>query len=116
MDLPNIVYSQTNTAIEWSITAVRTRNQEGRDVIVQLSWTMLGTRLDSANQPVSALRSGTLVLDYDPNNFIPYADLSQAQLINWVNTKLGVDKINSLRAEINVELDSHLLTEQSVPA
>jgi hypothetical protein len=114
--MENIIYSQTNTAIEWSITAVRTRNQDGRDIVVQLDWTMLGTRLDSINKPVSALKNGTIVLDYNADKFTDFSKLTQGKLINWVNVHLGVDKINELRKEINIELDSHLLTEQTVPS
>jgi hypothetical protein len=116
MTLPTIAYSQTNTTIEWSITGIKTRNENGRDIIVQLSWAMLGTRLDSTDKPVSALKSGTLVLDYNPANFIDLSALSQTKLVNWVNVKLGLDHINKLREEINVELDSHTLTEQAIPA
>ena len=116
MNLPTVVYSQTNTSIEWSITGIKTRNEDGRDVIVQLSWAMLGTRLDSINTPVSALRSGTLVLDYDPANFIDLSALSQAKLINWVNVKLGLETINRLREQINFDIDTQLLTDQPIPA
>ena len=116
MELARITYSQKNTSIEWSITSVKTRRQDDRDIVAQLSWTMLGTRLDSTNQPISALRSGTVTLDYDPSNFIDYSNLTQNLLVNWVSVKLGLDKINELRAEIDCELDSHLLTEQAIPA
>ena len=116
MSLPFITYSQTNTSIEWSITAVRTRNIDGRDVVIQLDWTLLGTRLDSSDEKVSATKTGKMVLDYDPNNFIDFSELTQVRLINWVNVSLGVDKINELREELNIDLDSKLLTNQPVPA
>ena len=116
MTLPTIGYSQTNTTIEWSITGIKTRNENGRDIIVQLSWAMLGTRLDSTDKPVSALKSGTLVLDYNPANFIDLSALSQTKLVNWVNVKLGLETINELRAQINFDIDTQLLTDQPIPA
>jgi hypothetical protein len=116
MDLPSINYSQNHTSIEWSITAIRTRAEDGRDIIVQLSWAMLGTRLDSTDRPVSASRNGTLLLDYNADKFINFSELTHNKLVNWVNVHLGVKKITELRNEINIELDSHLLTEQAIPA
>jgi UPF0288 family protein (methanogenesis marker protein 3) len=116
MSLPNIVYSKTNISMEWSITGIKTRNQDGRDVIVYLDWEMKGTRLDSADSPVSISRSGTIVLDYNPANFINLTELSQSKLVNWVNVKLGVDKINSLRKELEIDFDALLLTSQEIPA
>jgi hypothetical protein len=116
MSLPAISYSQTNTNIEWSITGARTRHQDGRDVVVQLDWVMMGTRLDSINRPVSELKSGTVVLDYDPDNFVDYNNLTQSRLANWAQAHLGLDRINQLRSELLVKLDSHFLTAQAIPA
>jgi len=116
MSLPKIAYSKTNISIEWSITGIKTRNQNLRDIIVYLDWEMAGTRLDSDDNPVSISRSGRIMLDYNPANFIDLTELSQSTLINWVNVKLGVDKINSLRKELESDFDALSLTSQQIPA
>ena len=116
MSLPKIIHSQTSTSLEWSITGVRTRNQDDRDIIVYLDWVLLATRLDTTDKPVSALRSGTIKLDYNPANFVDFNSLTQTKLINWVSRSLGADKFKSLRQELEVEIDVLMLTEQPIPA
>ena len=114
--LDTIVYSQNSVAIEWSITGVRTRNQSTRDIVVELDWTMKGTQLKSDLSPLTASQSGTIQLDYDPTKFTDFANLTQAQLIAWVNKHLGLDTINGLRKIITNGIVSQTLTSQTVPA
>lgn len=114
--LDTIVYSQNSVAIEWSITGVRTRNQSNRDIVVELDWTMKGTQLKSDLSPLTASQSGTIQLDYDPTKFTDFANLTQAQLIAWVNKHLGLDTINGLRKIITNGIVSQTLTSQTVPA
>jgi len=113
--IPNIIYSQSNTAFEWDITAIRTYSDNGKDVVAQLDWVLTATRLDSQDQPVTANRSGKVKLNYNPNNFITFNQLSKRKLINWVNVKLGKSYFDQLRSALEDEIATQLLTEQAIP-
>ena len=114
--LDRIVYSQNSVAIEWSITGVRTRLEDSRDIVVELDWTMTGTQLKSDLSHMTASQSGTIQLDYDPTKFTDFGNLTQAQLIAWVNKHLGLDTINGLRKIITNSIVGQTLTSQTVPA
>jgi hypothetical protein len=114
--MENIIYSKTSVSIEWLIDAVRTRSQDNQDIVVELDWTMKGTRLKEDATPLTATRSGTVTLDYNPAKFTEFSQLTQAQLINWVNVHLGLDAINIIRKEVIADITRQTLTNQTVPA
>ena len=45
-----------------------------------------------------------------PENLIPFADLTEAQVISWVQEALGADKVTEIEAALQSQLD-----EQAAP-
>jgi hypothetical protein len=45
-----------------------------------------------------------------PENLIPFADLTEAQVISWVQEALGADKVTEIEAALQAQLD-----EQAAP-
>lgn len=45
-----------------------------------------------------------------PDNLIPFADLTEAQVISWVQEALGADKVTEIEAALQSQLD-----EQAAP-
>jgi hypothetical protein len=49
-----------------------------------------------------------------PENLIPYADLTEAQVINWVQEALGADKVTEILEALQSQLDEqHTPTKAS---
>ena len=64
------------------ITAARTRNEGGlSDILTAVEWRLIGTGTDALFE----LPGKTTMGPVDPENFTPYASLSQQQVIDWVN-------------------------------
>ena len=57
---------------------------------------------------------GTVGYTQDSNTYIPYADLTETQVVGWVQTSLGKDTVEaSLQSQI--DLQKNPVTETGVP-
>lgn len=83
------------------------------NVVKQVDFTLTGT-----NSGVSfSLESSVVLDDPDANNFIEYNNLSENQVIEWINGKTG--QIEGLQIQINFVLEKKIreaqLTETAFP-
>lgn len=51
------------------------------------------------------------LLPADTKNFIPYADITQAEAVLWTQDALGVDRVAAMEAEVQALIDA-----QKVPS
>lgn len=55
--------------------------------------------------------NSSVVLDPEatPNPYIPYEQLTQAQVVQWVKDKLGPVTVDKIQAQLTAELQSNVL-------
>lgn len=78
----------------WRINALDAKIHEGDNdnVIYTVHWSFIAT--DETGE-YSASSIGTMGVEYDPDNFIPYADLVKSDVVGWLEAGLDVDSMKS---------------------
>ena len=78
----------------WKINALDAKIHEGDNdnVIYTVHWSFTAT--DETGE-YSASSIGTMGVEYDPDNFIPYADLVKSDVVGWLEAGLDVDSMKS---------------------
>ena len=78
----------------WKINALDAKIHEGDNdnVIYTVHWSFIAT--DETGE-YSAGSIGTMGVEYDPDNFIPYADLVKSDVVGWLEAGLDVDSMKS---------------------
>ena len=76
------------------INALDAKIQDGdnSDVIYTVHWSYIATD-ESGEHTASSI--GTLGVSYDPDNFIPYADLTKDDVVSWLEAGLDVEAMKS---------------------
>ncbi len=70
------------------------------DVVFTVHWRLNGT--DGTN---TATVYGTVGLNYEPGQpYTPYADLTQAQVVGWVQAALGPEQVQALTDNVAAQL------------
>lgn len=89
----------------WKINALDAKIQEGdnSDVIYTVHWSYIAS--DESGEYTASL-IGTMGVEYDPDNFIPYADLTKDDVVSWLEAGLDVEAMkenldNQIELEIN---------------
>ena len=56
------------------------------------------------------------ILPADPQNYTPYADVTETQAIGWTQDAAGVERIASWEAEVQAQIDAQkVVTPQPAP-
>ena len=89
----------------WKINALDAKIQEGdnSDVIYTVHWSYIASD-ESGEHTASSI--GTMGVEYDPDNFIPYADLTKDDVVSWLEAGLDVESMkenldNQIELQIN---------------
>ena len=70
------------------------------DVVVTINWTCNGT-----DGTYYGSLAGVTSVALDPNAaYVPYADLTEVQVIGWVENTLGAEGVASVQAVINNQI------------
>jgi len=74
---------------------------EGQTNVVSLaSWRVNGT--DGTN---TVTAYGTCPLAYEPGtSFTPYADLTEATVIDWVQSEMGAEQVTSIKTSLDTQI------------
>lgn len=111
----------------WKIKSIQCRPlMDGRqDVVSFVSWELTATS-DQTKQvqgensmidvPYSAITKGEVLINYEKiDNFLPYEQLTEAQVIEWLIESLGDEKIFNIKKqldeEIFVDIDSQTVSK-----
>ena len=71
------------------------------DIVKHVTWTYTGTEGDQ-----TVTRQGGNNFTYDPNNFIPFSDLTNAQVTQWCLNQMETDGLlSSLQEDMANELN-----------
>jgi hypothetical protein len=100
------------TAITWNIAQLERTTAD--NIVITAHYTV-----DANDGTYSASAYGSIGLEQpDPNNIIPFADLTKNLVIGWVQDKLGGDeKVEEIEAALQAQLDEQAAptTAQGVP-
>ena len=72
------------------------------DVVFTVHW-----RMDGTDGEHTAGVYGSVGLTLDPEaDYVPYADLTEAQVIGWVQDALGEEQVASYEANVAAQIDA----------
>ena len=89
----------------WRINALDAKIHEGDNdnVIYTVHWSFIAT---DETGDFTASSIGTMGVEYDPDNFIPYADLVKSDVVGWLEAGLNVDSLKeSLDNQIELKIN-----------
>jgi hypothetical protein len=95
----------TTTVFEWVISQLNCAvESEGlSDVINVIHWRYNATQVDGDKTYFADTYGSSSVAQPNPQNFIPYADVTEAEVISWLEEILPVDAMQ-LALENNIAL------------
>jgi hypothetical protein len=88
--------------MNWSINSLSVMNTPLPETVVMSNFTI-------AEDGQSVTYSVNL-LPADASNFIPYADITQAEAIQWTQDALGADRVAAMEAEVDA-----LIAQAAIP-
>lgn len=101
------------TVYEWQIQQMDCIPQENghADVVVVAHWTVLAT--DGA---YTSSAYGTQSFTYNPEaSFTPYEDLTQAQVVGWVQAGMGIDAVTALQESLDKQIEDQINPQVVTP-
>jgi hypothetical protein len=96
------------TVFEWGISQLNCAvESEGLpDVINMIHWTYSATQVDGDKIWYASTYGASSVAQPNPQNFIPYADVTEAEVIGWLEAILPVEAMQaSLEANIALQIN-----------
>ncbi len=94
------------TTYQWDIQALDCVPQEDglTDVVVTAHWTVSAT-----DGTYNASSYGTQSFTYVPASpFTPYADLTQEQVVGWVQAGMGIDAVTALQENLDQQIANQI--------
>ena len=74
------------------------------------------TLTDTQNGLTGQVSYSLNLLPADPDNYTPYADVTEAQAIQWTQDAAGAERIASWEAEVQAQIDAQKIpTPQPAP-
>lgn len=89
----------------WEVTGLKKKDEgSNTDAVVQTYWTKTGTD-DDGNTGVFSGATPFSSVDADP--FIPFADLTEANVLSWIKAEADVDG-SSYQEHINAQIQKQI--------
>ena len=93
------------TTYTWAVTALYTQTVDGeQDYVVIANYTVIGIYDTYSAELSNIARFSTASV----TPFIPYADLTQDTVIDWIQQDLGPDGVSNLEACIQGQINSQI--------
>ena len=93
------------TTFTWAVTALYTETVAGeQDYVVIANYTVVG--VDGTHE--ASLSNIARFSTESVSPFIPYEDLTEADVIGWIQADLGTDGVNNVYACIQGQIDSQI--------
>jgi hypothetical protein len=95
----------SNTIYTWKVVSMSVLPEQGgeTDVVVLASYIVTGTR-----SGVTANLDGVQQFTYMGGEFTPYEDLTEEQVIGWIQSALGENGVNSIYSCVDGQINSIL--------
>ena len=98
--------------MNWIINALSVMNVPEPETVVLSNFTISDTQDGLTGSVTYAVN----LLPADASNFIPYADITQTEAIQWTQDALGVDRVTNMEAEVQEKIDAQKIpVPQPVP-
>ena len=98
--------------MNWIINSLSVLNVPEPETVVMSNFTIS----DTQDGLTGSVTYSVNLLPPDAANFTPYADITQAQAIQWTQDALGVDRVAAMEAEVQTQIDAQKIpTPQPVP-
>ena len=89
----------------WNIVQLERKISDG--AVYTAHWTVTATREVADSDDLTVGSYGSISFgEPDPNNFTPYADLTENQVINWVLASLGSKQVEKICNGLTAQLDA----------
>lgn len=93
------------TNFTWAVKALYTQTIEGeQDYVVIADYTLSGVDGEYEASIPNIARFSTEIV----SEFIPYADLTEAIVIGWIQEDLGEEGVANLEASVQGQIDSQI--------
>jgi len=98
--------------MKWSINSMMVTNDIAPDMVTMTNFTISDTQDGLFGQVSYSIN----ILPADPQNYTPYADVTEAQAIGWTQAAAGAERIASWEAEVQAQIDAQkVVTPQPAP-
>ena len=98
--------------MNWIINALSVMNTPEPETVVMSNFTIN----DTQGGLTGSVTYSVNLLPADASNFTPYADITQAQAIQWTQDALGVQRVADMEAEVQKQIDAQKIpTPQPAP-
>lgn len=98
----------------WKITQLVKQNTNDLDnIIVGTRWTVTGTDEDGYEGTFTGATPFSLNT-VDPNSFTPYEELTEAQVLGWIQNIVSGSAITSYWDHINERINKAIETEKNI--
>lgn len=93
----------------WTVTNLYTEDKDGHtNYVVDAIYEIVGTE-ESGGTTYTAELSNTATFEVvQGDDFIPYADLTNAIVIGWIQDQLGTDGVSNLESSVGGMIDSQI--------
>ena len=85
----------------WVIERMFTMPTPQPDFVVEVDW-----RLEGVEGSYSAEVNGTSVFEQEGETFTPYASLTEAQVLGWIQDQLGEQGVANAQANVDGQINS----------
>jgi sugar lactone lactonase YvrE len=89
----------------WGIAQLERKLSDG--VVYTAHWTVTAIREVTGENDLTAGSYGSIGFgDPDPDNFTPYEDLTEGQVVGWVLAALGDEQVETICNGLSAQLDT----------
>ena len=101
------------TTFEWNCRTVDVHPTEGQytDVVYNVHWIVTGTsdQVDPEGNAYTSTSIGTQTLDTSTiTDFIPFADLTNAEVVQWTKDTMGTEQVDQIEAGIESSINEEI--------
>jgi len=86
----------------WTVDSMSTMPTPELDFVVNILWTLTGT--DGTNTAISG--GSTRLTQVEGDDFTPYADLTETQVLGWVQDDLGEEGVGNFKENLDGQINS----------
>ena len=98
--------------MNWIINSLSVMNTPEPETVVMSNFTIN----DTQGGLTGSVTYSVNLLPADASNFTPYADITQAQAVQWTQDALGASRVAAMEAEVQAQIDAQKVpTPQPAP-
>jgi hypothetical protein len=86
--------------MKWKINSLMVTNESHPDMVTMVNFTLSDEQDGITGQVSYALN----LLEADSKNYTPYAEVTEAQAIEWTKEAAGADRIESWEGEVQAQI------------